>query len=89
MMSLFKPFNRSSAEVKGIIEQVLDGVMDCRDWDNFISIPIKGNPEMESVRVTCEALSAEEILESSGIVRHSEIARQELIQILLKLQSLK
>lgn len=87
-MSLFKPFNRSSAEVTKIIEQVLAESMDCRDWDNFISIPIKGNPEMEAVRAQCEALSCDENIEPSGIIRHSEKARQELLQILLKLQSL-
>ena len=87
-MSLFKPFNRSSAEVIKIIEQVLAASMDCRDWDNFISIPIKGNPEMEAVRAQCEALSCDENIEPSGIIRHSEKTRQELIQILLKLQSL-
>lgn len=87
-MSLFKPFNRSSAEVIEIIEQVSSGTMDCRDWDNFISIPIKGNPEMEAVRAQCEALSGDENIEPSGIIRHSEKARQELLQILLKLQSL-
>ena len=87
-MSLFKPFNRSSAEVIKIIEQVLAESMDCRDWDNFISIPIKGNPEMEAVRAKCEALSCDENIEPSGIIRHSEKARQELLQILLKLQSL-
>lgn len=87
MTSLFKPFNRSSAEVIKIIEQVLDGSMDCRDWDNFISISITGNPVMESVRAKCEALSGDENIEYSGIVRHSEKARQELLQILLKLRS--
>lgn len=87
-MSLFKPFNRSSAEVTKIIEQVLAESMDCRDWDNFISIPIKGNPEMEAVRAQCEALSCDENIEPSGIIRHSKKARQELLQILLKLQSL-
>ena len=87
-MSLFKPFNRSSAEVIEIIEQVSSGTMDCRDWDNFISIPIKGNPEMEAVRAQCEALSGDENIEPSGIIRHSEKARQELLKILLKLESL-
>ena len=87
-MSLFKSFNRSSAEVIEIIEQVSSGTMDCRDWDNFISIPIKGNPEMEAVRAQCEALSGDENIEPSGIIRHSEKTRQELLQILLKLQSL-
>lgn len=87
-MSLFKPFNRSSAEVIEIIELVLAESMDCRDWDNFISVPIKGNPEMEAVRAKCEALSCDENIEPSGIIRHSEKARQELLQILLKLQSL-
>ena len=86
-MSLFKPYSRSLAEVTKIIEQVLAGTMDCRDWDNFISITIKGNSEMESVRAKCEALSGDENIELSGIVRHSEKARQELLQILRELQN--
>ena len=74
MMFLFKPFTRSCNEVIEILEQVLGGVMDCRDWDNFISIPIKGNLNMESIRLKCEALSHEETIDPSGIIIHSKAA---------------
>lgn len=43
---------------------------------------------MEAARAQCEALSCDENIEPSGIICHSEKARQELLQILLKLQSL-
>lgn len=42
---------------------------------------------MEAVRAQCVALSCDENIAPSGIVHHSEKARQELLKILLKLRS--
>ena len=86
-MSLLKPYSLSTQEVSNILEQVLAGNMDCRDWDNFISIPIRGNPDMEAVRAKCEALSSFEHIEPSGIISHSKTARTVLSQMLKELQS--
>ena len=86
-MSLFKPYSLSSEQVTQMIEQVLAGTMGCRDWDNFISIPIKGNLEMEKIRAKCEALSDQEHIESSGNISHSKLAQLELLEILKELQS--
>jgi hypothetical protein len=32
----FKPFGRERTEVADILERVLTGSMDCREWDDFI-----------------------------------------------------
>ncbi|MDP3609308.1 MAG: hypothetical protein Q8R74_09565 [Methylophilus sp.] len=87
MRPLTKPYSLSAQEVIYILEQALSGTMDCREWDNFISIPIKGNSDMEAVRAKCEALSGFEHIEPSGIISHSEIARVEILQMLKELKS--
>ena len=87
MWSLLESYNLSPEQVSITLERVLGGNMDCREWDNFISIPIKGNPDMEAVRAKCQALSAEEHIDPSGIISHSVNARLELVQILQGLKS--
>ena len=87
MWSLIKPYSLSAQQVIYILEQALSGTMDCREWDNFISIPIKGNTDMEAVRAKCEALSDFEHIEPSGIISHSEMARVEILQMLKELKS--
>lgn len=81
-----KPFTRSRNEVLSILEAVVDRRMDCRDWDNFISIPIKGNPDMEAIRVSCEGLEEEEIIGDSGLLYHKPEAK---IKILVMITQLK
>jgi len=86
-MQLFKPYKLSLQQVANIIEEVLTGSMDCRNWDNFICIPINGNADMEKIRAKCEALSYLETIEPSGKIQHAEPARLELLKILVELQS--
>jgi hypothetical protein len=78
----FKPFSREKAEVADILKSVLAGTMDCRDWDDFISIPIKGVPELDRVRAACEALADQEKIEESGMMSHSDPAREKIRTLL-------
>jgi hypothetical protein len=82
----FKPFGRERTEVADILERVLAGSMDCREWDDFISIPMKGAPELDSVRSACEALADQEKIEESGTMSHSESARERIRALLSKLK---
>jgi len=84
---LIKPFYRSREEVKKILERVLDGRMDCREWDAFIRIPIKGNLEMDSVRAACEELENEERIGDVGIIQHGDSARRQILELLEELKT--
>jgi hypothetical protein len=78
----FKPFGREKAEVVRFIEGVLDGTLDCREWDNFLRIPMKGTPDLEAIRVACVALEPEETMDAEGTIVHSEPARQKIQSLL-------
>jgi hypothetical protein len=82
MFNMFKPFTRPRSEVIWLLETVLHGKMDCRAWDTFISIPIKGDPEMEAIRQACEDLAQEEIIENDGTLHHKPNARIKLEGVL-------
>lgn len=82
----FRPFGRERAEVIRILEGVLDGTLDCRYWDTFLSIPMKGTPDLEEVRVVCEALESEESMDEKGIIKHSEQARAKIQTLLAALK---
>lgn len=82
-MSLMKPFVRSRSEVAEWLERVLSGTLDCRAWDSFVRVPIKGDPEMDAIRVECEALEPHETIAHDGTIRHTPKAR-EALQTLLK-----
>ncbi len=86
MFNIFKPFTRSRSEVIELLETVLHGKMDCRAWDTFISIPIKGDPEMEVIRQACEDLAKEEVIESDGTLYHKPNARMKLEELLSALK---
>lgn len=78
----FKPFGREKAEVVRYLEGVLDGTLDCREWDNFLSIPMKGTPDLEAIRVACVALEPEEKMDAGGRIVHPEQARQTIRSLL-------
>ena len=82
----FKPFGRERADVGRILEGILDGSLDCRVWDSFLRIPMKGTPELEQVRIACEALEGEESMDEKGTIKHSERARAEIQRLLAALK---
>jgi hypothetical protein len=79
----FKPFVRSRAEVANWLQRALSGTLDCRDWDTFVRVPIKGDPEMDAIRAECEALEPFETTgDDDGMLSHTPEARVKLEQLL-------
>ena len=74
----FKPFGREKHEVVRILECILDGTLDCREWGDFLDIPMKGTPGLEAIRVACVALESEETMDDKGTIVHTEHARQKI-----------
>ena len=83
----FKPFVRSREEVADWLHRALGGELDCRDWDAFVRVPIRGAPEMDSVRRECEALAPFETTGSDGKLSHTPEARAKLEQLLRRVES--
>jgi hypothetical protein len=86
-LDIFKPFIRSREEVTWFLETVLYGHMDCRQWDSFVRIPIKGDPEMDAVRQACVQLEADEIIEDDGRLYHKSEAKAKLEKMLSHLKT--
>jgi len=82
----FKPFGREKAEVVCILEGVIAGTLDCRYWDTFLNVPMRGTPDLEAVRVACEALEDEEIMDASGTITHTESGRNKIQSLLRDLK---
>lgn len=78
----FKPFVRSRSEVAWYLERAVNETLNCRDWDTFLSIPIKGAPEMEAIRGECQSLTSQETIREDGTISFTPQAHQRLIQLL-------
>ena len=78
----FKPFVRSREEVADWLRRALSGTLDCRDWDTFVRVPIKGAPEMDAIRAECEALESFETTGEDGMLSHTPEARARIEQLL-------
>ena len=79
---LFRPFVRSRADVAEWLQRALSGRLDCRDWDTFVRVPIKGDLEMDAIRAECEALTPFETTGNDGMLSHTPEARAKLQQLL-------
>ena len=82
----FKPFVRSRTEVAWYLERAVNETLDCRDWDTFLSIPIKGSPEMEAIRAECESLTPQETIGDSGTISFTPEAHRVLQRLLKQVQ---
>jgi hypothetical protein len=82
----FKPFGRERSDVMRILAAVLDKSIDCREWDNFLNIPMKGTPELEEVRLACEALESEESMDENGVIIYTQKGQDELRRLLRSLE---
>jgi hypothetical protein len=82
----FKPFGRERADVARILAAVLDKSIDCREWDDFLTIPMKGTPELEAVRLACEALESEESMDENGFIIYTQKGQDELRRLLRSLE---
>jgi hypothetical protein len=83
----FKPFVRSRAEVAEWMQRALSGNLDCRDWDTFVRVPIKGDPQMDAIRAQCEALLPLETTGADGMLSHTPEARAKLQQLVERLRN--
>ena len=46
--------------VKTLLRMVLDGVASANDWNVFVGIPIRHDPELERIRLACAELEKHE-----------------------------
>ena len=82
----FKPFGRDVSDVVRILEGVLDMTLDCREWDDFLKISMKGTPELETIRLACEALQNEESMDENGVIVYTPKGREKLQNLLASLK---
>jgi hypothetical protein len=78
----FKPFVRTRQEVASYLERAVNETIDCRHWDDFLRIPIRGAPEMEAIRAKCESLASHETIREDGGISFNPEARRELQRLL-------
>ena len=77
----FRPFGREQSEVERALTEVLDGVIDPREWGNFLDIPMKGTPSLEAIRKRCVALASEESMDAHGKIVYTPEAREVLASL--------
>ena len=82
----FKPFGREESEVVRFLKEVLEGTIDPREWGNFLDIPMKGTPNLEAIRLACEALRGEESIEESGVIAYTQAGRDKLQSLLRSIE---
>jgi hypothetical protein len=72
--------------VKRILAAVLDQSIDCREWDDFLCIPMKGTPDLEAVRLACESLGSEEMMDEKGAIIYTQEGQEKLRSLLRRLE---
>jgi hypothetical protein len=82
----FKPFGREDAEVVRFLRELLDGTIDPRAWGDFLDIPMKGTPELEAVRLACNALEGEESMDENGVIIYTPMGRDKLQSLLRSIE---
>ena len=68
-----------------ILNAVLDQTIDCREWGNFLDIPMKGTPELEAIRLACETLYEEESMDENDVIVFTKKGREKLKSLLRSL----
>ena len=51
-----------------LLKMVRDGRATESDWDVFIGVPIRHNPELEAVRERCQEIAEREFIGSGGLL---------------------
>lgn len=57
-----KTYKPTKAEVLEVLDAVLAGRVTYLQWDTFICVPIRHDPELESIRAQCSALDQDKSL---------------------------
>ena len=76
-----------SINVKTVLEAVLYETATVADWDVFIGMPIRHDPELDEIRLQCAMLAASTLTERAGLVIFSSQGREQLVQILDRVNS--
>jgi len=67
--------------IKVLLESVLDETASTADWDVFIGMPIRHDPELDKIRLQCAMLAKTTMIERAGMVIFSEQGRSQLAAI--------
>lgn len=73
--------------VKVLLESVLEGQATEADWDVFIGMTIRHNPELDEIRLHCAMLAEREMSLRDGLVYFSSAGRGELNAILTRIKN--
>ena len=71
--------------IKRLLESALNGQATATDWDIFLSMPIRQDPELDQIRLKCAMLASTEFSERQGQLVFSEAAKQEVTEFLRQL----
>ena len=73
--------------VKVLLESVLEGQATEADWDVFIGMTIRHNPDLDEIRLQCAMLAETEMSLRDELVHFSSAGRSELTAILTRINS--
>ena len=73
--------------VKVLLESVLEGHATEADWDVFIGMTIRHNPELDEIRLQCAMLAETEMSLRDNRVHFTAAGRGELSAILIRINS--
>lgn len=69
-----------------LLELVIAGRATSKDWDVFIGVPIRHNPELDAIRKRCERIADRELLGGDG---EHLFTRQGIAELRAVLEELK
>lgn len=76
------------SNVRRLLQTVLDETATTSDWDVFIGMPIRYNPELDEIRRRCRSVAETEMTERTGKVIFSARGRAQLELLLRRVESL-
>lgn len=71
--------------IKRLLESALSGEATTADWDVFLSMPIRLDPELDQIRHKCAMLATSEMSERQGLIVFTETGRMEISSLLEQL----
>ncbi|MDA9232039.1 hypothetical protein N8137_01165 [Porticoccaceae bacterium] len=73
--------------IKTLLEAVLQETATVADWDVFMGMPIRQDPDLDEIRLQCAMLASSALTERAGLVIFSSQGREQLAQILDRVNS--
>lgn len=68
--------------IKRLLESALNGHATTTDWDIFLTMPIRQDPELDQIRLKCAMLATTDFSERQGRVVFSDRANKEIAVLL-------